>query len=170
MVAALTAVHVLLSLAGIAAGFIVVSGLIRSKRLDGWTNHFLWTTTATSVTGFLFPVDRFLPSHAVGILSLFALALAYSARYRFRLERGWRGAYTVAATVALYFNVFVLVVQLFQKVPVLRESAPTQSEPSFLVAQLAVLTLFLLLGFQAVKGFKPEPAVSRAALSRAQSR
>jgi hypothetical protein len=93
---ALTLFHVVLSLVGIASGFVVVYGLIASKRLDGWTALFLWTTVATSVTGFLFPVDRFLPSHGVGIVSLIVLAIAILARYRFRLAGGWRRTYVIA--------------------------------------------------------------------------
>jgi len=49
---------------------VVVFGLLGGKRLDGWTALFLVTTVLTSVTGFLFPFHKFLPSHGVGIVSL----------------------------------------------------------------------------------------------------
>jgi hypothetical protein len=67
----------------------------------------------------------------------------------------WRPIYVVCATMALYLNVFVLVVQGFQKVPALAALAPTQSEPPFLVAQVLVLALFVVLGLLAVKKFHP---------------
>ena len=108
-----TVVHVLLSLIGILAGFVVVYGLITAKRLDGWTATLLWTTILTSVTGFLFPFHKLLPSHILGILSLITLAIAVFARYRRRLAGGWNRAYAISAVIALYFNVFVLVAQLF---------------------------------------------------------
>src|SRR5438876_10040016 len=117
VLSAFTLFHVVLSLVGIGSGFVVVYGLLASKRFEGWTKRFLITTVATSVTGFLFPVHQFLPSHAVGILSLIVLTLAILARYRYHLAGGWRRTYVITALMALYFNFFVLIVQLFLKVP-----------------------------------------------------
>src|SRR5579864_4186566 len=102
---AFTFFHVALSLVGIVSGFVVVFGLLVSKRLDGWTALFLTTTVATSITGFLFPVHHFMPSHALGILSLIALGTAMLALYRHQLAGGWRRTYVITATLALYFNV-----------------------------------------------------------------
>ena len=133
-----TFVHVVLSLIGIGSGLVVVFGLFTSKRLDGWTAVFLTATVATSVTGFGFPFVKFLPSHGVGIVSLIVLAIVILARYGKHLEGSWHWVYAAGAIVALYLNVFVLVVQLFRKVPALQAMAPTQSEPPFQVTQLAV--------------------------------
>ncbi len=157
ILSAFTLFHVVLSLVGIASGFVVVYGLLTSKWFEGWTSVFLATTVATSVTGFLFPFHQFLPSHGVGILSLIVLAIAILARYRFRLAGGWRRTYVITAVIALYFNVFVLIVQLFLKVPALKAIAPTQSEPPFQVAQLAALLLFAWLGTRAAIKFHGEP-------------
>jgi hypothetical protein len=142
----LTLIHVALSLLAIASGFIVMIGLLYGKRLNGWTAVFLITTVATSVTGFFFPFQNFTPAIAVGIVSLIVLAAAIAARYAFSLAGHWRLVYVVGAVIALYLNVFVLVVQSFQKIPALNAIAPTQSEPPFLLTQLAVLTLFIALG------------------------
>lgn len=147
LLTAFTIFHVLLSLIGIGAGLVVLYGLLSSKPLDGWVNTFLATTVATSVTGFLFPFHGFLPSHAVGIVSLIVLALAVLARYRFQVAGAWRRTYVISSVVALYLNVFVLVVQLFRRIPALEALAPTQSEPPFQVAQLGVLLLFVCLGY-----------------------
>ena len=146
-----TAVHVALSLAGIASGAIVLFGFLTGRRFDTWNGIFLATTILTSVTGFGFPFERLLPSHVVGALSLLVLALALFARYLRHLAAGWHRAYVIAAVTALYFNVFVLVVQLFLKVPALNALAPTQAEPPFAIAQLAVLVAFVGLGAVAVK-------------------
>jgi hypothetical protein len=158
MVNAFTAFHVLLSLIGIVSGFVVVYGLLVSKRLDGWTKLFLWTTAATSVTGFLFPVHKLLPGHVLGILSLIVLAIAFLARYRRGMAGGWRRTYVICAVVALYFNVFVLIVQLFEKVPALQALAPTQSEPPFQVAQLVALVIFAALAIRSAMKFRTEPS------------
>ena len=152
-----TLLHVVISLIGIGAGLLVMYGLLIGKRLDGATAIFLASTVATSVTGFVFPLDHLLPSHKVGILSLLVLAVAIIARYVFHLAAAWRGIYVVCAVVALYLNVFVLVVQLFEKVPALRAMAPTQKEPPFLVAQLIVLALFVGLTIIAAKRFRIAP-------------
>lgn len=152
-----TLVHVVLSLVGIVSGLVVVVGLIAAKRFDVWTAVFLASTVATSVTGFLFPVEHFMPSHGVGILSLVVLAVAILARYAFHLAGAWRWIYVVSAVLALYLNVFVLIVQLFQKVPALKALAPTQSEPPFLLTQLVVLVLFVVFAIAATIRFRTAP-------------
>jgi hypothetical protein len=151
-----TLVHVLLSLVGIGSGLVVVFGLLNGRLLNGWTALFLATTVATSVTGFGFPFDHLLPSHIVGILSLVLLADAILARYAFHLAGAWRRTYVITAVFALYLNVFVLVVQAFEKAPALNALAPTQKEPPFLVAQLVVLGIFVALTILAAKQFHPE--------------
>jgi hypothetical protein len=156
-----TLVHVVISLLGIITGLVVLGGLLSGKRLDGWTGLFLLTTAVTNLTGYGFPVDRVLPSHIVGAISLVALAIACAARYRFRLAGVWRKAYVVTAVMALYLNVFVLLVQTFQKVPALRELAPTQTELPFAVSQLIVLAMFVVLGNRALVSFR-EPAPTSA--------
>jgi hypothetical protein len=148
-------VHSAISLVGIVSGFVVVSGMLDAKRLDGWTAVFLLTTVATSVTGFFFPFGVLLPSHKIGILSLALLAVAIVARYVRHLAGASRWLYVVSALMALYFNFFVLVVQLFRRVTALQALAPTQSEPPFAVAQLVVLVLFVWLGIRSVKRFHP---------------
>jgi hypothetical protein len=150
-----TLMHVLISLVGIGSGLVVAFGLLASKRLDGWTLLFLATTLATSVTGFFFPFRGFTPAIGVGILSLILLTMAIVARYIFHLQGFWRWVYVVSATTALYFNVFVLIVQSFQKIAALKALAPTQSEPPFLIAQGAALLIFLALGARAVRRFRP---------------
>src|SRR5262245_33243983 len=153
MLQTLTFVHVVISLAGIGSGFVVMFGLLKGKRLDGWTAVFLATTVATSVTGFFFPFEGFKPSHVVGILSLIVLGLAIPARYSYDLAGAWRSI-VVSALMAQYFNVFVLVVQSFQKVPELKAAAPTQREAPFKITQLAVLAAFIVLGALAVIRFR----------------
>lgn len=151
-----TLVHVAISLVGIASGFAVLFGLLAGKRLDGWTKLFLITTVATSVTGFFFPFHGFTPAIGVGIISLVVLAVAIFARYGRNLAGSWRWIYVVTATIALYLNVFVGIVQAFQKVPALKAIAPMQTEPPFAVTQLVVLVLFILIGIVAAIRFRPE--------------
>jgi len=157
LLSAFTLFHVVLSLVGIGTGFVVVYGLLASKRLDGWTALFLVTTVATSVTGFLFPFHGFLPSYGIGIVSLIVLVVAILARYRFRLAGGWRRTYVITTVLALYLNVFVLIVQLFRKVPALKAIAPAQSEPPFQITQLIGLLLFTVLAVRATIKFRAEP-------------
>jgi hypothetical protein len=154
--AAFTLFHVALSLAGIFAGFVVLFALLSAKQSNGWTAAFLVTTTATSVTGFLFPFHKFLPSHAVGIVSLFVLAVTIPALYVFHLAGPWRRTYVIGSVIALYLNVFVLIAQLFMKLPALKGLAPTQSEPPFLGTQVVVMLIFIVLGVLAAKRFAAE--------------
>ena len=149
--AAFTLFHVLLSLVGIVGGFVVVLGWLAHREHPRLTLVFLVTTALTSLTGFGFPFSRFLPSHAFGVLSLLVLPLAGVALYAFELRGSWRRVYLASALFALYLNCFVLVVQLFQKVPPLRAIAPTQSELPFALAQAAVLLAVVGLGWAALR-------------------
>ena len=94
------------------------------------------------------------------------LAVALLALYVFRLEGPWRSVYVATALAALYFNVFVGVVQAFQKLAFLQPLAPTQSEPPFAIAQLAVLAIFLALGFLALRRFHPAQRVAAYTVER----
>ncbi len=149
-----TLVHVIISLIGIGSGLVVLYGLLAAKPLNGITAIFLLSTVLTSVTGFLFPFHGLLPSHKVGIISLVLLAIAILARYSFHLAGAWRSSYVVGAVLALYLNCFVLVAQLFGKVPALHALAPTGKEPAFLATQLTLLALFVALTILAAKRFK----------------
>ena len=151
-----TFVHVVISLVGIVSGLVVLLGLLAANRLNGWTVLFLATTVATCLTGFGFPFVQLLPSHIVGIITLVALTAAIFARYGRRLAGAWRWIYVLGAVVALYLNVFVLIVQAFMKVPGLNALAPTPSEPPFLVTQVVVLVIFILLGIVAALRFRNE--------------
>jgi hypothetical protein len=154
--AAFTNFHVALSLVGILAGFVVLFKLFSPKQSNGWTATFLVTTAATSVTGFLFPFHKLLPSHILGIISLLILAVTIPAIYVFHLAGPWRRTYVIGAVIALYLNVFVLIAQMFMKIPALKALAPTQSEPPFLGTQIAVMLIFIVLGVLAVKRFPAE--------------
>ena len=153
-----TIIHVLISLVGIFTGLIVLFGMLAGKRLDGWTKWFLVTTVLTSVTGFFFPFHGFTPAIGLGIISLLVLAIAIYARYPRQLAGHWRWIYVVGAVISLYFNVFVGIVQSFEKIPALTAMAPTQTEPPFKLTQLVVLALFIVLGIVAAIRFRPASA------------
>jgi hypothetical protein len=152
---AYTLFHVLISLIAIAAGLITAFAMLSSKPAPALTALFLWTTLATSVTGFFFPFHGFTPALAFGILSLLILAISFAALYKFRLAGAWRWLYVISALFALYLNCFVLVVQSFQKIPILHDLAPTGAEPPFAIAQLIVLVLFILLTTLATRRYHP---------------
>jgi hypothetical protein len=152
---ALTFVHVAISLMAIGAGVVVLLGMVAGRRLSGWTGFFLAMTVATSVTGFFFPIEGITPGMVIGVISLAALAVAIFARYGRRLAGGWRAVYVITASIALYLNVFVLIVQSFQKVGALHALAPTQSEPPFQIAQGVVLVVFVVLAILALRRYRP---------------
>ena len=114
---AFTVIHVAISLAAIASGFVVLFGMIADRRLDRWTAFFLATTVLTSVTGFGFPIRGMTPGIAFGIISLVVLAAVIYARYPRHLSGVWRRVYVIGAIFAFYLNFVVLIVQSFQKVP-----------------------------------------------------
>jgi hypothetical protein len=153
-----TQVHVAISLLAIAAGFVVVFGMLTGAPLDGWTAFFLAMTIATSVTGFMFPFEKLLPSHIFGIISLLLLGLAVYARYAANLAGSFAWIYVVCAVIAQYLNFFVLIVQSFQKIPALKKLAPTQTEAPFKLAHGVALLAFIGLGVGATLAFPGEAA------------
>jgi hypothetical protein len=154
--ATFTAVHVVISLVGMASGGLVLLGMLRSQSHPGWTAFFLTTTVLTSVTGFFFPSPHLLPSHMVGVVSLVVLTVAILALYVYQCAGAWRWLYVISAGIALYLNVFVGVVQAFRKLPWLQSLAPTQSEWPFLITQCLVLALFVALMMIAAVRFHNE--------------
>src|SRR6266566_4160089 len=155
-----TIIHTLISLVTIFTGLVVVLGMLGGKRLDGWTKWFLITAIATTITGFFFPFHGFTPAIGLGIISLPFLALTIFARYQKHLAGPWRWIYVIGAVICLYFNLFVAVVQAFEKIPALHALAPTQSEPPFKLTQLVLLLVSALLAIVAAIRFHPEPRVA----------
>ena len=153
-----TIIHTVISLMAIFTGLVVVFGMLAGKRLDHWTKWFLISAVATTITGLFFPFHGFTPAIGLGIISLPFLAITILARYSKHLAGSWRWIYVIGAVICLYFNLFVLVVQLFEKVPALHAIAPTQTESPFKLTQLAVLVVSTLLAIVAVIRFRPEPA------------
>jgi hypothetical protein len=156
---AFTTLHVIISLIALAAGFVVMFGMVAGRRLPGWTAAFLATIVLTSVTGFMFPLTVIGPPHIFGAVSLVVLAFAIYALYARRLAGQWRPVYVSGALLAHYLNSVVTVVQAFGKIGVLHQLAPTQTEAPFLLAQTLLLLLFVAAGWLALRRFHPEPPV-----------
>jgi hypothetical protein len=150
-----TLLHVIISLIGIFSGFVVLIGMWQGRRPAKLTALFLITTILTSVTGFMFPSAEFGPPQVIGVLSLVLLAVALLALYGKHLIGSWRWIYVVTAVLSLYLNVFVGVVQAFQKVAFLHPLAPTGKEPPFAIAQGLVLVLFVLYVVLVLRRYRP---------------
>jgi len=157
-----TIVHTLVSLVAIFTGFVVLFGLLAGNRLDAWTRWFLITAVATTVTGFFFPFHDLTPAIKLGIISAVLLAITIYALYPKALAGAWRWIYVVGAVISLYFNVFVLIVQSFEKIPALHGMAPTQTEQPFKLTQLIALAVFILLTIISVIRFHPERRTAAA--------
>jgi hypothetical protein len=161
-----TVLHVIISLIAIVSGLVVLFGMLGSRRLPGWTALFLIATILTSATGFLFPIHGFTPALGVGVVSLLVLAVALIALYGKRLAGAWRWIYVVMAVSALWFNVFVLIVQSFEKVALINPHAPQIGPPfpepqnfRFMIAQGLALAFFVVLGLLAAVRFRPGPSL-----------
>jgi hypothetical protein len=103
----------------------------------------------TASTFTLVHIEHLTPGLVLGVLSLAVLTFTVLARYAFGMSGAWRRTYMISAAIALYFNVFVAVVQAFAKLPALKALA--------LVAQLVVLDAFVALTVPAAKRFHGEP-------------
>lgn len=144
-------VHVVISLVAIVTGIVAMVGLASGRWLPGWQIVFLVTTALTSLSGFLFPFSGATPAFAFGVISTIALGIVVAALPRREQSLASGVVYVIAAILALYLNVFVLVVQSFLKIGALQSLAPTQSEPAFVIGQAIVLVGALIVGGLAVR-------------------
>jgi len=171
---AFTVVHTIISLIAIASGLIVVFGLVGSYRLPKLTAIFWIFTVLTTVTGFMFflsPVQaRMLtPATATGIAATIVFLFGLIALYVKKLYGHWRWIYAVSATTSLYLNVFVLIVQSFQKLKLLNPAAsltpPFPNPPfqpvqfNFTVAQGVALLIAVMLGLVTALKFRRGPGL-----------
>jgi hypothetical protein len=156
---AFTWFHTALSLVQLVSGIVVVIELMGSRSSRLWTAVYLVSAVATNATGFAFPVDKLLPSHAFGIVSLVLLLLVILARYTFHLAGAWRWVYALGIVITVYLDAFVAIVQAFLKLPALHAMAPTGSEPPLAIAQGILLVIFVVLAIAAVRTFRPAAAI-----------
>lgn len=146
-----TTLHVFISFVGIISGLIALPAYAAGRWMPRMSALFLATAVATTLTGFLFPITVLTPALIFGIISTVVLTITLAALYGFHLKGRARSVYAITATLALYLNMFVLIVQAFLKVPSLNELAPEGNEPPFLAAQAVLLILALILGWRAVR-------------------
>lgn len=153
----LTLAHVLISLIAIFSGLVILAQMLGNTLSTGWTGLFLATTLLTSVTGFVFfRPPSFTPGQATGIVALIVLVPTLAGLYLRHLAGAWRRVYVIGAVISLYLNVFVLIVQLFLKVP----KPAITGGPLFGGVQLAVLLAFIVAGWLALKRFHPLAAIT----------
>jgi len=148
-------IHVWLSVIGIITGIVTLYGLLTGHLFGLMTALFLLTTSLTSVTGFPLAPYGIDPPRILGVVSLVFLAVATTAIYVFHLAGHWRRVFVASVVASLYLNVFVAIVQAFQKLTFLKPLAPTQSEPPFLIVQLLALAVFVAFGVVALMRFGP---------------
>ena len=149
-----TAFHTLISLVAIVAGIGALRGLMRGQVQSASMTTFLATAIVTTVTGFMFPFHGFTPAIGVGIVALLVLAWALFAR-----RAGARSQFAVAVAISEYFLVFVLVAQVFAKVPALNGLAPSLKQPLFGGTQLIVLIAFVVIAVRAARTFRTRVAI-----------
>jgi endonuclease/exonuclease/phosphatase (EEP) superfamily protein YafD len=154
-VSVLTIVHTLISLIAIASGAVAVAGLFRGGAFRRATDVFLASAVATSLTGFLFPLNGLTPAVVTGLLALGILSFVLMALYLFHLAGAWRWIFALGMVASLYLLVFVGVAQAFQQIEFLNSLAPSQSEAPFLGAQLVTLLMFVVIGILARRSYYP---------------
>lgn len=172
---AFTILHVIISLIAIASGFVIVFGMIGSHRLPKTTAVFWIMTVLTTVTGFMFflsptQAKMLTPAAATGIVATVFFVIGLVALYVKHLYGRWRWIYAIAATVSLYLNIFVLIVQSFQKLAFINPAAtlmppfagPPFAPPTdfqFAITQGAALVLAVMLGIVTAWKFRRGPGL-----------
>jgi hypothetical protein len=153
---AYTAMHVVLSLAGIATGVLVLLRPAASPKAWGLTTLFLATTFAASATGLLYLLafPRFGMGHGIGIASLIVFVPTLLALHH-RMASPWRRVYVAGATALLYLNAFIAVTQAFGKIGFLRTLPATTLGSPLLLAHLLLAATCLWLGLHALGSLQP---------------
>lgn len=161
---AFTAVHVVLSLVGIASGVLVLLRPSASPKAWGLTTLFLATTLAASVTGLLYLLafPRIRLGHGIGVASLIVFMPTLVALYVHRLAGPWRGTYVAGAATLLYLNAFIAVMQAFAKIGFLRALPTTTIGSPLFLAHLLVLAICVWLAFHAFAYLQPGSAPRRS--------
>jgi len=152
--------HTLITLVAIATGIVMLQGMLQNRGMAQIHAVFLLFSVLTAVTGFMIQTSPVTPAVSLGYILSALLIVALVARYLFAMAGMWRWIYVVTAVAALYSNCFVLVIQLFLKVPALHAIAPgaPPGGPVFGIVQLLVLAFFVVAGYLAVRRFQPSRA------------
>jgi len=155
----LTLVHLAICLAAIVTGLPVLAAMMKGRTPVTLTGIFLGLTVLVSVTGFMFHNTSVTPAMVIGAISLVILAVALFALYGRHQAGRWRATYVITATLALYLNFFVLVIQSFIKIPALHAIVPgiPPAGPIFGAVQGVVLIAFVVAGWKAVKAAPVNP-------------
>jgi hypothetical protein len=158
---AFTVLHVIITIVELLAGAVIVLQMLSGKR-SGLNFLFLLTAVLTTITGFMFPYHGPTPGIVLGFITLPFLLLAAIAWYTGRLRGAWRAIYVLSMLILFYLDAFVAVAQSFMKIPSLHALAPHGNEPPFKVAQGLLLLVFIILGYLALKRFRPVAVASAA--------
>ncbi|WP_109123513.1 hypothetical protein [Dyella sp. C11] len=149
-----TAFHTLLSLVAIVVGFWAIRDLMVGRVRSGALSAFLVTAILTSVTGFFFPFHGFTPAIGVGIVALVVLAWTLAARRSIGRSGFWTAQFPLGIVISEYFLMFVLVAQIFAKVPALAALPPDLQKKLFGASQLVVLVVFVVLAIRTTRSFR----------------
>jgi hypothetical protein len=144
---------VAVSLFAIAAGLIAVPNLAQGRYHHQWVVTFLALTFLTAASGFPLPPFGLDPPRIVGVITIAAVALAAIGLFIFKLTGPWRVIFIIGSVSGLYLNVFVAIVQSFQKITLLQAIAPGPDSPIFIMTQITCLAALSALGFRAYRRF-----------------
>ena len=71
----------------------------------------------------------FTPAAGTGVVATVVFLIALFALYAKHLYGKWRWIYALGAVISLYLNVFVLIVQSFEKIKLINPAAPMVGPP-----------------------------------------
>src|SRR5262245_14349667 len=126
----LGSMHVAFSLFALAAGLVVVAGLLAERSIPVWTALYVASGLAAAVTGFGLPVTAAVPRY-LGILVLALLLTTAIARCVFRRAGPWHRIHAVAAVLSVHVFVFFAIGEAFLRISILNGLSPTLTELPF---------------------------------------
>jgi uncharacterized membrane protein len=135
-------VHTAISLVAVAAG---IYAFFRDKEIsprNGLGRVYLWTTVLTCLTGFfIFQHGGFGKPHALGIITLLVLALAWVAGSTKLFGRAGRYIETVSYSLTFFFHMIPGFTESLTRLPA---GAPVFSGPDDPTLQKVIGVVFLL--------------------------
>lgn len=135
-------VHTAISLVAVAAG---IYAFFRDKQIsprNGLGKTYLWATVLTCLTGFfIFQHGGFGKPHALGIITLLVLGLAWVAGNTRLFGRVGRYIETVSYSLTFFFHMIPGFTETFTRLPA---GAPVFSGPDDPILQKVIGVVFLL--------------------------
>jgi len=161
-------VHTAISLVAVAAG---IAALVKHRHILDTTasgRTYLWATVLTCLTGFgIFQHGGFGKPHALGVITLVVLGLAWVAGHKHLFGRASAGVASVSYSLTLFFHAIPGMTETSTRLPVNAPLASGPDDPGLQAAVGIAFLVFLAGAALQIRDLRRHPAARGSALPAA---